>query len=204
MSSKTIVVRKAVRPASHIAPLPAKAVKKSDPVVQCWRVLMPIRVADKQGSETSHMRQYGDYVPEAATWKNVGTYLRTQHLEIVYLAKSELQASLDMMYERFEQEDEEKVTAENLEEKKRELLRQLRELEAEASGEGRAKTRPANSHHEEREEKTKVEKIDLGGLPKQGGMPKPVPLPRAVREIPVVSSTPGSRPPKVGRTVRKV
>lgn len=204
MSSKTIVVKRAVRPANHIAPLPAKkkVVKKSnsDPVVQCWRVLQPIRVADRD-SENTHMRQYGDYVPEAGSWKNIGTYLRTQHIEIAYVNKSELEAALDDMYERFEREDAEKSAEEDKAQKKAELMRQLRELEAEDDS-NRRLSRPANSHVEP--EQTRVEKIDLGGLPKQAGIPQKISIPR-VREI-VEDEVPAHfkpRPTK-GRTVRKV
>lgn len=107
--AKAVVLKKAVRPAPHVAPLRPK--KNSDPTVQTWRALAPLRVGDPDG-ETTHMRYFGDFVPEAAGWKNTAIYMKTGQLELAYVNQSEIDAWREEYESRTSQEDEEKQAAE--------------------------------------------------------------------------------------------
>ena len=55
-------------------------------------------------------------------------------------------------------------------------------------------------------DKTQVEKIDMGGLRKQPGLPRPVELPKVTREVPVQKNVSENRikTGNTGRTLRKV
>lgn len=200
--AKTVVLKKAVRPAGHIAPLPAKK-KTTDPTVMTWRALVPLRVGDAEG--TTHIRQFGDFVPEAATWKNLNIYLKTQQLEIAYVNQSELDAWREAYEERIAEEDAVQQEAEEREAKRIELLKQLRELEKQDAKSNSPET-PANSHQKFEPEKTQQEKIDFGGVKmKDGGMARPVSLPTVTRDVPQQKNVAENRtlPSKTGRTLRK-
>lgn len=195
----TKVLKKAVRPASHIAPLPAK--KTTDPTVMTWRALVPLRIAD-EGSEKTHVRIFGDFVPEAAGWKNLNLYLKTQQLEIAYVNQSELDAWRERYDERIAEEEAADEEAKVREEERVALLKRLKELEAE---EKKSPAVPSNSHQKFEEEKTVQEKIDYGAVPKQPGLPRPVELPTVTREVAVQKNVAENRnrPSSTGRVLRK-
>lgn len=197
--TEKIILKKAVRPAKHIAPLPARK-KASDPTVMTWRALVPLRIADENG-ETTHVRQFGDFVPEAATWKNLNLYLKTQQLEIAYVNQSEIDAWRDRYDERIAEEDEALEEAKQVEAEKIALLKRLKELEAK---EGKAEKAPSNSH-QVFEDKTVQEKIDFGAVKKQPGIPRPVELPTVTREVPLPKNVAENRnrPSSTGRVLRK-
>lgn len=198
-----VVLKKPVRPASHIAPVTAKKNVKGDPVVETYRALAPLRVNDGDGTENTHVRQYGDLVPEAATWKNLWHYLNAKQLEMVYLNQSQITEWEKRFKERCEQEDAEQRALSEQESEELALRARLKELEA-AKAKKTAKDRPANSH--EVREDTRAEKIDFGGLPKQPGLPQLQELPKVTREVPVQKNVSENRKRSntSGRTLRKV
>lgn len=197
--AKTIVLKKPVRPASHIAPVTAKKNDAKDPVIECYRALAPLRVSDGDGSETTHVRQYGDYVPEAAGWKNIWTYLNTKQLEMVYVNQSQLTAWKKAFKKRCEEEDAAKLLAQETEAEEIQLRRRLKEIQDAKTKTG---AKPANSHAAP--EKTQVERIDIE-VPKQPGLPQVTPLPKVTREVPLPKNVSENRkrPTNVGRTLRK-
>lgn len=203
MTKTTVVLKKPVRPANHIAPVTAKKDDASDPVIETYRALAPLRVADPDGSETTHVRQYGDYVPEAAGFKNLWVYLNTKQIELVYTNKSQLDESMKRFWERCADEDAEKMLHQEAAEEEIRLRARLKEIEAAKGGKKTSPVtngRPSNSHAAT-PSVTHVEKIDLGAIPKQTGMPRPVDLPRVTREVPVQRNVSENRT-KTGNTVR--
>jgi hypothetical protein len=209
-TDKTIVIKKPVRPAAHIAPLPAK--KKSDKgrTVQTYRALTPLRVGDP-GAETTHVRQYGDLVPEASSWRNLNTYLRIQQLEIVFMTKAEFDAQIERQQERFDEEDEAQEAANAVETERLALVKRLNELKGKQA-------KPEDKHSLERPKKifesaptpaqlehTYEEKISFGAVPKQQGIPRPMELPTVTREVPVQRNVADNRTrPNTARVARKV
>jgi hypothetical protein len=202
--AKTVVLKKAVRPTSHVAPL--RATKKAeDPTVMTWRALAPLRVAD-EGADTTHLRQFGDFVPEAGKWRNLNTYLKTQQLEIAYVNQSELDAWRDMYAERIAEEDEALAEAKAVEEERLALMKRLRELDKQDAEKKKSEPVPANSHQTFEDGKTLQEKIDFGGIKKKGpGIPAPVELPKVTREVPVQRNVGENRTrqPSTSRVLRK-
>jgi hypothetical protein len=205
MATKTVVLKKPLRPANHIAPVTANKKSTKDPVIETYRALAPLRVADSDGSETTHVRQYGDYVPEAAGFKNIWVYLNTKQLELVYVNKSQLDEGMKRFWQRCEDEDADRALQQESADEERKLRARLREIEAAKGKQGPAGARPANSHFAAKPEKTRVEKIDIE-IPKQPGLPQVQPLPKVTREVPIQRnvSENRTRPTKVGRTSRKV
>ena len=65
MTKTVILTKKPVRPASHIAPVTAKKNDANDPVrLKPTRALAPAESLTLKVLKTTHVRQYGDYVPE--------------------------------------------------------------------------------------------------------------------------------------------
>jgi hypothetical protein len=177
-------LKKAARPAEHVAPLRAKK-KNEDPTVRTYRVLVPMQVADEDG--ICHKRQFGDFVPEADTWKNTGLYLRTQQIEIAFVNKSELDAWREEYTQRCEEEDAAKVEAEADEQRELELRRELLALEKKKAN--AEKKRDFNMGHGGRNsfqpEPVIQEKIDFGSVKSRGGIPRPAEMPSVpTREVP--------------------
>jgi hypothetical protein len=81
---------------------------RPDPTVTTYRLLKPQLVHD-ESTGTPHMRFPGDFVPEAAHWKNLGTYLRSSTIEICYVNRSVLDTWLENYEERIAEEDERKA-----------------------------------------------------------------------------------------------
>jgi hypothetical protein len=201
MATKTVVLKKPVRPANHIAPVTAKKNVAKDPVVETYRALAPLRVEDSPGCGITHIRQYGDFVPEAAGFKNIWVYLNTKQLEMVYVNQSQIDAWRERFVERCAMEDAEKRAHDEALDEERQLRARLKEIEA---AKAKKVATPPNSHAAPKEI-TKVEVIDLGAVPKQPGIPQVAPLPKVTREVPIQKnvSENRNRPNKVGRTSRK-
>lgn len=203
MPKTTVVLKKPVRPANHIAPVTAKKNDAKDPVIETYRALAPLRVAE-EGSEVTHVRQYGDFVPEAAGWKNIWVYLNTKQLEMVYVNQSQLTEWKKRFVERCREEEEDRLLQQEAVAEELQLRQRLREIE-EAKGK-KVAPRPANSHLAAKPDVTQVEKIDMGAVPKQAGIPRPVALPRVTRDVPVQKNVSENRKAaaNTGRTLRKV
>jgi hypothetical protein len=178
-------LKKAVRPAPHIAHLPAGK-KAEDPTVRTYRCLGKLLIPETDGSV--HYRQYGDFVPEAAGWRNLPTYLKQQQVEICFVNQSELDANLQAMQERFAEEDAEKEAQKTIDEELLQLeqhrLALLAKKEQQRNGvnpnpstDFNGQSAPKNVFEDE---KTHVEKIDFGSV-KKGGVLQKQPTPtRAV------------------------
>lgn len=182
-----VVVKKAVRPAGHVAPLPAKK-KTTDPTVRTYRALAPLRVAD-EGGETTHMRQFGDFVPEADKWKNVGLYLRTQQIEICFVNQSELDAWREEYAERTAAEDEEASDQKKRDAEMADLRKRMSELEKQNIDALKPKdfNEGQNGGRGFQPDPTVEQRIDFGGVKRtdERGMPQPVKLPSVpTREVP--------------------
>lgn len=202
--AKTIVLKKAKKPVR-------RAVNR-DPVILTYRALAPLLVADADmlepgAGESTHYRRFGDYVPEAAQWKRIGTYLITKQLEQVHINQSELDLWWDEYRERIAQEDEEKFAASEVEAELLELQRRQQELEAKLGKAPQPQRREPDFNAEpDRRSQPLEEKIDLGGVRrKDGGFPAPVQIPGATR-APLPQSNAADirqRPTLVRRAVRK-
>ena len=147
----------------------------NDPTVMCFRALGPMNVADPDGMGT-HPRVFGDYVPEAASWKNLALYLKQGTLEKVYINQSELDRGMAELAERYAEQDADKLSALAEEEELAALEARRQELLAKR---GKSDLKPKTVEELGYEgEKTIVEKIDMGGIKsKAPGMPRPVALP---------------------------
>jgi hypothetical protein len=175
----------AVRPAPHIAHLPASK-KAEDPTVQTYRCLSKLLIADEDGSV--HYRYYGDFIPEAAGWKNLSTYLRQQQLETCFVNQSELDANIDAMRQRFAEEDSEKEAQKSIDDELMQLEQQrlalLAKKEQRQNGVNPNPSEMFNGSSEPKnvftDEKTKVEKIDFGGVRKGAALQKKPTPTRAV------------------------
>lgn len=165
--------KKAVRPAPHIAHLPAEQ-KSNDPTVRTYRCLGKLLLGDGEG--VVHYRYYGDFVPEAAQWRNLPMYLKQQQLEICFVNQSELDANTAAMQERFAQEDAEKAEQASIDEELMQIEQQrlalLAKKEAQQNG---VNPNPSSDFNGESlpknvftDEKTHVEKIDFGSVKKGG------------------------------------
>lgn len=67
-----------------------KAVSKKsagETPVKCWRALTALKVGNAQ-------LDYGDLVPEAISWPNLGLYLRAEQLETVFVTQAEVDRSV--------------------------------------------------------------------------------------------------------------
>lgn len=171
----TETVKKLRKPGTA-AVRPAKSPTRIDPTITCFRALSTLTVADEDGIGT-HQRVFGDYVPEAVTWKNLALYLKQGSLEKVYINQSELDRGMAELAERYAVEDAEKLAAKEEEEELAALEARRQELLAKR---GKPEA-PAPKKVEDVDisgEKTVVEKIDMGGIKsKHAGMPRPVALP---------------------------
>lgn len=178
-------LKKAVRPAPHIAHLPAGK-KAEDPTVRTYRCLGKLLLGDEDGSV--HYRYYGDFVPEAAEWRNLPTYLKQQQIEICFVNQSELDANIDAMRQRFSDEDAEKEAQKSIDDELMQLEQQrLALLAKKQQQQNSVNPNPSEMFNGSSEpknvftdEKTKVEKIDFGSVRKGAVLQKkPVPT-RAV------------------------
>jgi hypothetical protein len=198
-------LKKAARPAAHVAPLRAK--KNSDPTIRTYRALAPMQVADEDG--VCHMRQFGDFIPEADTWKNTGLYLRTQQIEIAFVNQSELDAWREDYTERCAQDDAAKAEAKADEDREMALRAELRALEEKKAKE--AKARDFNQGQNGgrgnfQPEPVVQEKIDFGSVKSRGGIPRPAEMPNVTtREVPQQKNVSENRkrPVTVRRVVKK-
>lgn len=156
-------LKKAVAPAPHIAPL--RPQKNSDPTVKTFRALTPLRVGDANGT-TTHMRYFGDFVPEAEGWRNLPTYLNTKQIEIAFVNQSEIDAWREMYEERIAIEDAEKAAQQSIDDEIAELRARERELLAKKkAAEGNSvNPEPSAAFNED----TRVEKIDFGSVKNDG------------------------------------
>lgn len=167
-------------------PTKSVAKKNQDPTILCYRVLLPITVADENG--VAHRREFGDYVPEAAQWKNIGTYLKSNTIEKCYINTSELKRWREEFAERWAEQDAAAEQAKADAARAEELRRELAELEGRQVLEARAQQNvPQGNRLDFLEgEQASVQQIDFGGVKMNGGgAPHPVALPRAnTREVP--------------------
>lgn len=175
MTEKTL--KKPRKPgAAAVRPAKPRAVPSNDPTIKCYKALTKLLVADGDGVG-AHDRVFGDYVPEAESWKNIGMYLRQQLLEPVYINKSELDRWLTEYAERVAAQDAEKFAAQTIAEEIAELDARRAELLAK-QGKTQAPAAKPTEEFDPSGEKTIVEKIDLGGVKsKHTGMPRPAALP---------------------------
>lgn len=194
--SKQIVLKKATPRAKKSA-----AAANSDPVITTYRALAPLRVAD-EGGETTHMRMFGDYVPEAASWPRIDTWLITKRIETVHINQSELDRWWEEYRNRIDEEDAEQDA-------KNEQAREIAELERRiAELKGRPTVVPDFNAVPDRRAQPLEQKIDyskpvqdLGGVNFNSAGPVEIP---AVTRAPVPASHVGgnrSRPTTVRRAV---
>lgn len=150
---------------------------KADRVVQTFRALSKMTVADGDGVHT-HDRVFGDFVPEAEQWKNVALYLKQGLLEKISVNQSQIDEWRAEYEERCAAEDAEKNAALAEEQELAELKQRMAEIEAKKAAKS-DKPAPQKSTVEDLEgEQTVVEKIDLGGIKStRHGVPRPVALP---------------------------
>jgi hypothetical protein len=175
--AKTVAVKKAVRPAPHIAP--ERGQKSDDPTVRTYRSLTRLLVADDTEAG-SHYRHYGDFVPEAGKWPNIGVYLKGQQVEICYVNQSEIDMWREEYAERIAAEDGEKEEQSALAKEEAELRARLAQIQKEKMSEKDALVRDDFAPG-----KTEVQKIDFGGVKMgDGGAPHPVSIPDTTREVP--------------------
>jgi hypothetical protein len=203
--------KRAVRPVAHVAPLPTKK-RASDPTVQTWRALAPLLVVDRNG-ETTHYRQFGDFVPEVRTWKNADSWLRVGKIEVCYVNQSEIDHWWTEYEDRCAQEDEEKFLVDEAEQEEIALRQRLAEIEQRKQARRSPDFNMGYNGGSAPPDKTRRESIDfegdkrdLGSVRSNPGMPTPRELPRVpTREVPQqqnVSQT-RTRPTRVGRPARK-
>jgi len=202
--AKVVVLKKAKKPVRRV---------NRDPVVLTYRALAPLLVADADlmdpdAGEATHFRRFGDYVPEAAQWKRIGTYLITKQLEQVHINQSELDRWWDEYLERIAEEDEEKLAELEVEQELLELQRRQEELEAKLGKKPAAPVRriPDFNAEPDRRKQPLEEKIDLGGVRRvNSNIPSPVQLPSVTRApLPQLNSGEIRRRPTVVRkAVRK-
>lgn len=165
-----------------------------DPTISCYKVLVPLNVADwwvDQENPTTHQRHYGDYLFEAVNWrgKALALYLRTQQIEQVFINKSELARWKREYRQRCREIDAEKAAVMDEEEELRQLEQRRREILAKkglpfARPE---KTAPHNSEGAREDftpEKVTSEKIDFGGVKSVTGKPIQLPGVRRVSHLP--------------------
>jgi hypothetical protein len=186
-----IVLKKAVRPAPHVAPL--REQKSTDPTVRTYRALTRLMVGDNS-PQGYHYRQFGDFVPEAEQWRNLGIYLKGQQIEIAYVNKSELDLWAEEFLHRCEVEDAEKAAQTSLEEEELELKRKLAEVQKKKALENSGGGPIKEVDESFKPDKTIVQPIDFGGVKMNGGgAPRPVAIPRPTREVPAQKNTAENR-----------
>lgn len=194
--AQAVVLKKADPHQTHTK-RPVKTEDSSDPVVMTYRALKPIRVADDETGETTHMRQFGDFVPEAATWRRPDTWLRNGFIEVVYANKSEISKWRKVYLQRVAEEDAELAEKNAEEQELQELQRRIRELENRKAKKAEAPDFNAKPG------KVLEEKIDFGGVKMaSGGLPAPVQLTRAP-QLPKNIGQNRAQPLTVRRAVRK-
>lgn len=59
----------------------------SEKPVKCWRALTPLKVGTSQ-------LDFGDLIPEAVDWPNIGLYLRAEQIETVFVTQEEIDESV--------------------------------------------------------------------------------------------------------------
>jgi len=167
---------KKLRKPGTAAVRPAKS-PKVDRTVSSFRALATMVVADGDGVN-SHKRVFGDFVPEAAQWKNVALYLKQGQLEKVFVNQSEIDAWKEEYAERCALEDAEKNAALAEEQELAELKQRMAELEAKKAAKAKEPAAQKVTVEDLEGEQTIVEKIDLGGVKsRHTGMPRPAALP---------------------------
>lgn len=200
--AKTVVLKKAKKNTT------VKRVVNRDPVILTYRALAPLLIADVEmldpnAGETTHVRRFGDYVPEAAGWRRIDTWLITKRIEPVHINQSELDRWWEEYIERIAEEDEEKYAQNEEAREIAELENRLRELKGQPKpGDKRV---PNFNAEPDRRAQPLEEKIDLGGVRRNGAPPAPVELPSVTR-APIPQSNAGEirrRPTVVRKTVRK-
>lgn len=199
--AKTFVLKKANKKT-------VKRVLNKDPVILTYRALAPLLIADVEmldpdAGETTHTRRFGDYVPEAAGWRRIDTWLITKRIEPVHINQSELDRWWEEYVERIAEEDEEKFANEESAREISELENRLRELKGQPKPNDR-RTPNFNAEPDRRAQPLE-EKIDLGGVRRNGAPPAPMELPSVTR-APIPQSNAGEirrRPTVVRKTVRK-
>lgn len=154
--AKVVVLKKAKKPVRRVA-------VNRDPVILTYRALAPMAVADADmmdpdAGETTHVRRFGDYVPEASQWRRIDTWLITKRIEQVHINKSELDRWWEEYKERIALEDEEKLAANEVEAELLELERRKRELEAKL---GKKNSPPDFNAAPDRRAQPLEQKIDL-------------------------------------------
>lgn len=173
---KTVVLKKATPGLAHTK-RPVSTEDESDPVVMTYRALKPLRVADDETGETTHMRQFGDFVPEAVAWKRPDTWLRNGFIEVVYVNKSELDRWRKSYIRRIREEDAAAAEQNEVETELQILQARIRELEAE-----KQKKSIPDFNAKPPKDQIREEKIDFGGVKMAGGgVPRPVALPKPSR-----------------------
>lgn len=186
------------RPVSKSVPA-AKAKKTLDPTVMTYRALMPLQVGIADGSVQS--RVYGDFVPEAASWKNIGIWLKTNRIQQVYVNQSEIDAWQERYNERIAEELEAKKEADQREKRLSELRAEMAALEAADS----KRAPDFNAEPKDRNfkpDKTVEEFIDFGGVKFNGTGAKELPKTRAP-QVPANTAENRTRPAPARRVVRK-
>jgi len=174
---KAVVLKKANPHLTH-QKRPIDAENANDPVIMTYRALKPMRVADDETGETTHIRQFGDFVPEASAWRRPDTWLRGGFMEVVYVNQSEVERWRRAYEVRIQEEDAELLEQNEAELELQQLQRRIRELEnardkAKAGPDFNAKPDPGT---------VLEEKIDFGGVKMaKGGLPRPVELPAPTR-----------------------
>lgn len=196
--AKTVVLKKAAKK--------RRVVVNRDPVILTYRALAPMEVADvdlmdPEAGETTHTRRFGDYVPEAAKWKRIDTWLITKRIEPVHINQSELDRWWEEYRERIAWEDEEKSIADEEAREIAELERQLQERKARAGIASAAEKKSPNFNADpERRSRPLEEKIDLGGVSRRDGSLSPVELPGVTRApLPQMNAGENRRRPTVVR-----
>lgn len=147
----------------------------ADKTVSSFRALSTITVADGDGVHT-HQRVFGDFVPEAAGWKNIALYLKQNILEKVFVNQSEIDRWAVEYADRCAADDAEKFAAMAEEEEMLALKKRMAELEAKKKSAPAAKKSTVENLVGEQ---TIVEKIDLGGVTSKhkGTLPRPAVIP---------------------------
>lgn len=203
--AKVVVLKKAKKSTVK------RVVVNRDPVILTYRALAPMQVADADlmdpnAGEITHTRRFGDYVPEAASWRRIDTWLITKRIEPVHINQSELDRWWEEYRERIAWEDEEKNAADEEAREIAELERQLQERKARAGLAVTAEKKTPNFNLEpDRRSQRLEEKIDLGSVSRRDGSLAPVELPGVTRApLPQLNTGENRRRPTVVRkAVRK-
>lgn len=176
--------------------------RAADPTIQTYRALFPLNVAGEDG--VVRTRQFGDYVPEVATWPKPGIWLQTRRIEVVHINQSELDRWQEDWDRRCAEEDERRLEQEENDREIERVRRELEELEARKAGKSQ-KSVP-QPPQDFQPEPAVEQKIDFGSVRMaKGGAPRPVEMPAMTRapQIPQSVSENRVRPVQVRRVVRK-